>query len=173
MSNDTFRRDEHDDSIFYSLIPARVCFICRASFLQHSFFTPKIFFNDYYNFYKVAVFHPIYFIVCHCFSVNLWALYTFPHTTMDLSSITLTSTTPVCLVCLFCSFYNIPSSHWAHGPKTLRMMMMMNPQGRNKEWTILRDNKDHKLDMPTVAISFIQDVFFGDTFFYKYKNICN
>lgn len=37
----------------------------------------------------------VFFIVCHCFSVNLWAL---PHTTMDLSSITIATTTPV----LFC-----------------------------------------------------------------------
>lgn len=45
------------------------------------------------------------------------------------------------LVCLFsfvCS--DIPSWYCAHGPKTLRMMMMVKPQGR-KEWKMVRDDE--------------------------------
>lgn len=65
-----------------------------------------------------------------------------------------------CLFCLFCSFcFDIPSWHCAHGPKTLRMMMMLmlKPQGRKKIewwWEMMRKN----VHLPTAAISFIQDL---------------
>lgn len=89
------------------------------------------------------------FIVCHCFSVNFWVLPAPPHpqpphTTMDLSSATIATTTPVCLVCFCFVFFSfdIPSWLCAHGPKTLRM------------------KKKKRVNKAAVAISFIQDLSF-------------
>lgn len=74
-----------------------------------------------------------------------------------------------CLFCLFVPF-DIPSWHCAHGPKTLRMMSMTKPQGRERK--MVRDkikkcspaNSGHLINSGSYILCFLWTLFI---------NICN
>lgn len=86
------------ETLYLSVAP-----LCFSAILL-IFYRFQIFVHDLLFSQSSCLFIQFIFIVCHCFSVNLWPLYSLPHTTMDLSSITTATTTPVDFFCLFCLF---------------------------------------------------------------------
>lgn len=135
--------------------------ITNAWFFLFKILLQLLYLTVFISNFKSPVSHwfTLFSLLFHCFSVNFWgAAHPSTHD-HGFVSITIATTTSVfsffffLFVFLFC--FDIPSWHCAHGPKTLRMMMMMvKPQERKR----VKDGEREKYSHPSVAISLIQDL---------------